>query len=345
MYLLLLLAYLFTLEAFAQVPTLLWEKGYGTTGFDYLMDFQAIPGGYIYCGNSGAANYDATVHHGLEDVWLIGADTAGNILWQKSFGGALTDGSYAIEKTTDGGYIVVGLSHSSNGDVDSICQGQSDVWILKTDSLGNLQWQKSYGGSYRDYLNDVKQTSDGGYVVVGTANSSDGDVVGSHGGGDCWLLKLSSTGVIQWQKSIGSDSDDDGIGIEKTSDGGYIVLGCSAANNGDISGNHGAHDYWIIKLDDLGNLQWEKSYGGSANDLARSFSKTSDGGYIITGYTESNDGDITTLNKGYSDIWIVKIDSLGVIQWQKSYGGSGYDDPTSISQTSDGGYIFSASSS
>jgi hypothetical protein len=216
--------------------------------------------------------------------------------------------------------------------------GKSDAWIVKLDSQGTIQWQRSLGGSNQDAAYSIQITSDGGYIIAGSSYSHDGDVTGNHGKSDAWIVKLDSQGAIQWQKSLGGGNLDEAISIQITSDGGYIIASSSKSNNGDVTGNHGDDDYWIIKLDSQGTLQWQKSLGGSEWDKAYSIQITSDGGYIIAGFSYSHDGDVKG-NHGKYDYWIVKLDSQGTIQWQKSLGGSVEDAARSIQQTSDGGYI------
>ena len=273
------------------------------------------------------------------------------IQWQKSYGGngIYGDAGYSISQTTDGGYIVAGQSDSNDGDVSGN-HGYNDAWVLKLDVNGAIQWQKSLGGSGWDGLSSVEQTSDGGYILTGATDSNDGDVSGNHGGGDVWIIKLDFIGNLLWQKTFGGSGDESANSIHQTLDGGYIVAGQSDSNDGDVSGNHGYNDYWVIKLDVNGLLQWQKSLGGSSiagnqshSEGAGSINQTTDGGYIVSGQSDSNDGDVTG-HHGLYDVWIVKLNSTGIIQWQKSLGGTSMDGARSIKQTSDGGYIIAGGS-
>jgi hypothetical protein len=204
----------------------------------------------------------------------------------------------------------------------------------------SIQWQKCYGGSGTDYPLKVRNDGNGGYVAVGFTFSGNGDVTGFHGGSDFWILKLASNGDIQWQKALGGSGDERGHAIERTVDGGFVVTGCNWSTDGDVTGNHGVWDFWVVKLDSNGNIQWQKSLGGTSYDVARDIKQTFDGGYIVTGATFSNDGDVTGIHGG-GDIWIVKLDSAGNIQWQKTFGGSLGEDGYSVAQTNDG-YILAA---
>ncbi|MDR2352367.1 MAG: T9SS C-terminal target domain-containing protein [Deltaproteobacteria bacterium] len=267
---------------------------------------------------------------------------APNIKWQRSLGGSAKDSAESIQITSDGGYIIAGVSSSNDGDVTGN-HGDDDYWIVKLDPDGNIEWQKSLGGSGKDYARSIRITSDGGYIIAGASSSKDGDVTENHGDNDYWIVKLDPEGNIIWQKSLGGSGEDSANSIHITSDDGYIIAGTSNSNDGDVTENHGNNDYWIVKIDSLGTIQWQKSLGGSESDVANSIRQTSDGGYIIAGRTKSNDGDITG-NHGKNDSWIVKIDSEGAIQWQKSLGGSQFDEANSIRQTSDGGYIIAGES-
>ncbi|HZV11862.1 MAG TPA: hypothetical protein VFA55_01510, partial [Candidatus Kapabacteria bacterium] len=217
---------------------------------------------------------------------------APSIQWEHSFGGSDVDRASSIFQTTDGGYIVAGWSASTNGDVTGN-HGKDDYWIVKLDGNGAIQWEQSFGGSNNDEASCIRQTTDGGYVVAGQSISADGDATGNHGLDDYWIVKLSATGSIQWEKSFGGSASDQALCIQQTTDGGYIAAGYSASNDGDVTGNHGGDDYWIIKLDANGTMQWQKSLGGSGDDQAFSIAQTADSGYIVAGYSASNDGDVT----------------------------------------------------
>jgi uncharacterized delta-60 repeat protein len=234
--------------------------------------------------------------------------------WARSFGGSADDILNApIHQTSDGGYIVAGVTYSFGS-------GGSDFWIMKLNSNGEVDWQKTYGGSGYDEAFSIKQTNDGGYVVAGkTASFGAGDY-------DCWILKLSQTGTIEWQKAYGGTQEDYAISIEQTSDGGYVTAGVTK------SFGAGAEDAWVLKLDSDGNIQWQKVYGGSDSDYVWSIQQTSDGSYIIAGETKSF-GDAT------DNGWILKLSSSGDIEWQRIYGGSDQDSFSTVRQTSDGGYI------
>jgi len=327
-----------------------WQKTLGGSNNDLAYSIaQTMDGGYILAGWSSSVNGDVTGHHGStanDDYWVVKIDETGNLQWQKSLGGLDIDDARSIIQTSDGGYMVVGYSYSNNYDVTD-SHGGGDMWAVKLNNTGAIEWQKSLGGSSYDMALAVQETS-GGYVIAGSTTSNDGDVTGFHGGGwlfgDYWIVKINTDGDILWQKALGGSGEEVAMAIEPTSDGGYIVAGSSNSNDGDVSGNHGDNDYWIVKIDNLGEIEWQKSLGGSNEDTATDVKQTTDGGYIVSGMTKSNDGDVTGNHGGENDYWIVKLDNLGEIEWQKSLGGGGYDFSYGIRQDADGGYVIAGSS-
>ena len=254
------------------------------------------------------------------------------IEWEKSFGGNWEDLASSITQTTDGGYIVAGSSQSDDGDVTGH-HGRLDIydyWIVKLTGMGDIEWQKSLGGSDNDYANSIIPTSDSGYIVAGYSVSADGDVTESRGNLDAWVVKLRSTGEIEWQRSLGGSGEDLANSIAQTTDGGYIIAGLSQSDDGDVTGRHEpsfSPDVWIVKLRSTGEIEWQRLLGGKGWDEAKYIAPTRDGGYIITGFSNSNDGDVIGLhgNYGFRDYWIVKLRSTGEIEWQRVLGGSNKD--------------------
>lgn len=279
------------------------------------------------------------------------------IEWQLSLGGSLVDQvdlgnviSNNMVATLDGGLILAGHSYSNDGDVTGHhgLSGTCDYWVVKLDSTGSLEWQKSLGGSENDIARGIFQTMDGGYIVCGESFSDDGDVTGHHDStnrSDAWVVKLDVIGNIEWEHSYGGSDYDLASHIEQTPDGGYIFTGDSRSSNGDVSINKGSFDFWIVKLDSLGIIEWERSLGGSGGDRSINLCQTLDGGYVAIGTTTSNDSDITfNAHPGFLwDIWIVKLDSAGNKEWDKCYGGNSLEWGYNIRQTADTGFIVCAS--
>lgn len=259
------------------------------------------------------------------------------IQWQKNYGGNNADRAMSTKQTTDGGYIVAGYTLSNNGDVTGY-RGGEDYWVLKLNSAGTIQWKRTFGGSGDDRCYAVQQTADGGYILAGTSNSSDGQVTNAKGGFDMWIVKLNSSGTITWKKNLGGSDDDAAYSIDELATGGYVVAGESKSSTGDIDNNKGGYDYWIIKLSATGNLVWEKNYGGSADESAKSVQECSDGSIIVAGETTSNDYDVTNNNGGY-DFWVLRLRPNGNIRWKNTYGGTANDNAYSITQISNGNFV------
>jgi len=289
-----------------------------------------------------------------------------DILWEKSYGGTHADYLFDAQPTADYGFILAGSSLSNKtGNKDDDNHGDLDFWIWKMKENGELDWQKSIGGSGFDFLQSIKNTKDGGFILAGTSSSSKGFQKKDHckGLADFWVVKLNAAGNEQWQRTIGGNGQDELLCAFQTRDGGYILGGSSSSSPNSISASkldessfatdiysksekcRGSMDYWIVKLDKEGVIQWQKTYGGQYSDVLRSMEQTSDDGYILAGYSNSPvSGDKTEANKGVGDYWVLKINDAGVIQWQKTYGGDGDDQPYVIHQTKDEGYIIGGNS-
>ena len=331
-------------------PAIQWEKSLGGTNYDVAYSIiQTIDGGYIVAGTAESDDGDIMGFHSGEDCWIVKLDNSGSIQWEKSYGDSSGYSiAQSIVQTNDGGYIFAGYTTSQHGEVIGIHPDTvgndtvgyyPDAWIVKIDDTGAIQWAKCYGGSKPDYVYSIQQTFDGGYVFTGYTSSNDGDVSGNQGQENCWVVKLNYTGAIQWSKCYGGTGTDRAFSITQTPDSGYIFTGMAGSSDGDVTGNHGNGDYWVVKLDTGGTMQWEKCYGGGGTDQANSIINTYDGGYAVAGYTGSPNGDATGGGfHGNWDYWVVKLSDTGAIQWQKCYGGSNEDQANSIAQTRDSGY-------
>ncbi len=327
--------------------SLVWQKCFGGTSGDYGQSIQkTMDGNFIIAGSAFSSDGDVTSNHGYYDYWVLKITPTGGIIWQKTYGGSGSEFLHNIRETSDSGFIVTGSSNSTDGDVTGN-HGNYDMWVVRLSPTGSLIWQKSLGGTLEDMGGAAQQTPDGGFIIAGNTASNDGNVSGNHGGDDLWVVKLSSSGSILWQKTLGGSgmedmTDEFGPGsVAVTADSGFIVAGWSNSTDGDVTGNHGSWDFWVVKLSDTGHIQWEKSFGGTADDEATCIEQTADGGYIVGGQTFSNDGDVSG-NHGDYDYWLIKISDTGRLQWQKCLGGTGYspnDCINSVHQTLGGGYI------
>jgi hypothetical protein len=285
---------------------MLWSRTYGGSAEDQGSWVQQTrDGGYIVTGFFGA---------GDTNVYLIKTDSLGDTLWSRSYGGSSWDCPLSGQQTADGGYVVVGYTESFGAG------GYYDVYLIKTDSLGDTLWSRTYGGSGIDYGNFVQQTTDGGYIVVGYTESF-GDVYG-----DVYLVKTDSLGDALWSRTYGGSHYEYGWSVQQTTDGGYIVVG--------HTGSFGptGHNVYLIKTDSLGDTLWTRVYLANYTDYGNSVQQTSDGGYIVAGWTMS-------FGAGGEDVYLIKTDSLGHPLWIRTYGGSSGDFGFSVQQTSDGGYI------
>jgi hypothetical protein len=297
---------LFTQYAYAQVR---FAKTYRGPNNDHASSVQQTSdGGYIVAGRTnsfGAGNYD---------VLLVKTDANGNVQWAKTYGGTSADFAYSVQQTSDGGYILTGYTESFGA-------GGRDIFLIKTDADGNIQWAKTYGGTHWDEARSVQQTSDGGYIVAGYTRS-----FGPVWNGEFFLIKTDADGNVQWAKTYGGLGWDEATSVQQTYDGGYIVAGWT------ISFGAGDYDAFLVKTDENGNVQWAKTYGGTYWDQASSVQQTSDGGYIVAGFTAS-------FGAGAYDLFLIKTDANGDVQWAKTYGGTDWDHASSVQQTSDDGYI------
>jgi hypothetical protein len=356
----------------AQAPLVKqWDKRFGGTGDDRFRAMQqTFDGGYILGGESSSrisgdktqANWD-TLNY-WTDYWVVKIDSLGNKQWDKRFGGDNGDDLTCLQQTLDGGYILGGYSLSGiSGDRTQanwntlIGLTNGDYWVVKIDSLGNKQWDKRFGGGAVDFLQSLQQTTDGGYILGGWSSSGiSGDKTeplrGTFGY-DYWVVKIDSLGNKQWDKTFGGTDVDRLWSLKQTIDGGYILGGSSASGIGADKTQANwdttlqSRDYWIIKIDSLGNKVWDNRYGGTKWDDFSYLQQTSEGGYILAGSSVSDSsGDKTQPNRGTGgDYWIVKINSFGIKQWDKRFGGTGNEDsPSSFTQTDDGGYLVSGTS-
>ncbi|MFT7251770.1 MAG: hypothetical protein ACI9FW_001514 [Flavobacterium sp.] len=321
-----------------------WSKSVGGSDFEEIKSVTATQdGGFVVVGNTKSSDGDITdKRYGLEDIWLSKYDAEGNLLWSKTYGGSQDDLGYSVIENADRTLVVAGYSKSSDGEVQSN-QGMHDFFIFKTDYQGNLIWAKSHGFMSHDHAHKIINTSDGGYFVVGYVDyagigrSSKGVL---HGVGEFYGLKLDANGNKLWDKYFGGTQNDRVFDVVEANDGGFVMVGYSESSNFDVNDNHGSYDYWVVKINAIGDLIWKKSYGGSELDQAYGIVKNLNNTYLITGTSNSMDGDIS-LNKGANDVWVINIDDNGALLWEKSFGGSGFDTSNSIRMISNGNFLIS----
>ncbi|MFN0033530.1 MAG: T9SS type A sorting domain-containing protein, partial [Saprospiraceae bacterium] len=290
-----------------------WNTLLGGSGVDFGSSIaQADDGGFVVLGLSHSPEIANPLNNGTSsDIYVVKLSATGAIQWQKALGGSGQDQGFEIQKVAEGGYVILGRTTSNDGDVSGFLGGLWDSWLVKINDLGEIEWQRTLGGSGSDRASGVLPTNDGGYLVTGSTESQDGDLAGNHGFQDCWVIKLNSTGDIQWQKTLGGSAIDNGSGAVETSDGGYMVCASTASNDEDVETIHGEFDAWLLKLNENGQLQWQKPLGGSRSDYANTIQRTNDNGHVLAGNTRSDDGDVT-INQGQSDFWIIKMGAESV---------------------------------
>jgi len=305
-----IIVFLFVSNTVTAESELQWEKTYGGANNEQGYSVQqTLDGGYIIAGKINSSDSESF------DVLLMKTDEHGIFLWEQTFGDTFDDDfAWFVQQTSDDGYIIVGHIQYSSIDNDT------DIYIIKTDSSGELQWENTYGGKNFDFGGSIQQTSDGGYIIAGCTFSY------SIGSGDVYLIKTDSNGNSQWVKSFGGNDYDTGRSVQQTTDGGYIITGYTSSYG---SGNY---DVYLIKIDSFGELQWEKTFGGNESDYGQFVKQTSDGGFIMTGYTYS-------YGAGSSDVYLIKTNVSGELQWEQTYGGAEIDQGYCVQQATDGGYI------
>jgi hypothetical protein len=282
-----------------------WQKTFGGVRNEEPRSVQATSdGGYVVAGPTNSFGA------GANDMWVLKLDAAGDIQWEKTYGGPKADVAHAIQQTSDGGYIVAGFTMSFGA-------GSRDYFVVKLDSDGAVEWQRSYGGAKDDVIRFVKQVSDGGYIVAGFTHS-----FGTSG--DIMLIKLDPVGNVEWQKRYGGAAFEEVSTILEVS-GGYIVMEQSRSFSKSTNG-------WVFKIDTDGNIIWQKTVGGGNFDELSAAQLTPDGGFIVAGETRS-------FGIVREDFWVLKFDSDGGVEWQMRYGGPLVDEAESIALTDDGGSI------
>ena len=284
-----------------------------------------------------------------DDTTTVDIDTntfLGELEWVRSFGGSGEDTAQSVIQTSDGGYAVLGYTNSTDGDLTEKTLNVNDYWLLKLDVEGNLQWNRTYGGSKDDRGQSVIQTTDGGYAIVGYAMSDDGDGSNNEGFHDNWILRLDASGNILWEKSFGFSGHDHSYDVVQTSDGGFFFSGFLDVTSSGGAGNngkspyltrHGVGEFWGTRLDANGDLIWRRYFGGTNNDRSFGVVEANDGGLVMVGASESDDFDISN-SKGSYDFWVVKVSAKGEMLWEKSFGGTGIDKAYAIVKTQDNGY-------
>jgi hypothetical protein len=341
-------------------------------------------GGYLLSGSTNSEFGLFPGYHGLNDILIVKLDANGDVEWEKALGGSSDDfidlvgpfnRQYTTILTNDGGFVISGQTRSLDGDVIGYhaANGNYDIWVVKLDFSGNIIWQRTLGGTGDEILYSIIKTESEDIVVMGKSESTDGDVVGNHGFSDVWVVKLTATGELLWQRCYGgsyaeeplNDEDDFGSSIHETNDGGLLFVSTTRSNDGDVIGLHDlypsaggtnelifATDIWVVKTNSIGEIVWQKCLGSNSDERSYEVIETSDGGSLVSGLTWSieingvqygSDGDVSGAH-GFFDLWIVKLNDVGEISWQRCLGGSDIEEVNNARQhltiqSADGGYI------
>lgn len=307
----------------------LWDKVIGSTSNDYLMAvWPTSDGGCLLGGYSGGpVSGDKTkAAYGSNDYWVVRLSNNGTKLWDSTYGGTGYEELRYIEPTTDKGFLLVGYTNSvKSGSKKSPGKGAGDVWILKIDSSGRSQWDSTYGGNSDESCYEAHQTKDGGFLIAASSKSpiSGNKTVDSIGSYDIWILKISGTGVVQWDKVYGGKLSEDIFTFVELNDGGFLLAGnsYSLASGNKTLGNRGTVDIWLIRTNVAGNKIWERIIGGNSDEKCNIIRKASDNGFILGGYSYSGTGDRSKFNIGGADFWVIKVDSFGKRMWDERFGG------------------------
>jgi len=276
----------------------------------------------------------------------IGTPPVLNFTETNTYGGSNNDSAQSVVATNDGGYAILGFTQSNDGDITTDKTDESfDYWVVKFSAQNTIEWQHTYGGLNNDRGQTIIQTQDGGYAMIGSSDSNDGDVSGNNGAQDFWLAKLDTQGNLLWQKTFGFQGNDIGISVIQTNDAGYLLTGIldvtasgGQGNTSRLSQRHAGGDYWAVKVDAFGELQWSQYFGGNFTDTPEGIAQTDDNGFIVVGGSDSADTDISS-NIGSYDFWVIRIDENGNLVWEKSFGGQEIDEAKAITKTSDGNYM------
>lgn len=321
-------------------PCLNRQNTLGGSGDDFGdVIIPTLDGGFMICGgtNSDDGDFRVPAANG-SDAFIARYDKSRKLEWTKTVGGTGDDYFNDIVQTFDGGFIAVGYTSSTDGNVTGN-HGNDDVWVVKFSASGDIQWQKCYGGSGFDFGDGVVQNFFGGYTVAGFSNSTDGDVSGVHGDFDAWVIQIGPRGNLISQHCYGGSGFDAAYGIINSGDGNFTFVGVTYSNDGDVSGNHGGADAWVVKSNLSGKIIWQKAVGGSgdegpSNDIVR----TTDGNVVIDGGSPSPDGDINARDTVAS--FMTKLNSsTGDIIWSKSYAKPGERGGFGVFATADGGTV------
>lgn len=333
---------------------ILWSRTYGGSEDDRgTKVITTTDGGFAILGYTESSDGDMTENAGFYDQWIAKLDNQGTIEWQKSYGFLGSDQANDVIQTTDGGFFTSGFldvtasggegndgaqeDTINNSTTRATLHGVGEFWGHKLDANGNLEWRRYFGGTSNDRSYAVVQAPDGGILMTGNSESNDFDISESKGSYDFWAVRLNATGDLLWEKSLGGSQIEIAYAATNTPDGNYIIAGDTRSSDGDVTNFRGSADVWLVKINDQGDLIWQRTLGGSNFESSRAITQIP-GGYAITGASRSADGQVT-INNGQNDFWVATINENGELQKQQSFGGNNQDFGYGITATSQGAII------
>ncbi|HNV72174.1 MAG TPA: hypothetical protein PKO06_20875, partial [Candidatus Ozemobacteraceae bacterium] len=323
-----------------------WSRVYGEGERDVAYSIALTSdGGYVFTGSTEHCTDEDAHYCGSNDLWVVRLTAGGEVLWQKCFGGNHDEVGTGIQQTSDGGFIVVGTTCSSDGEEVGTTLGETDALVLKLDVNGELVWSKRLGGIGDDVGYGVQQTTDSGYVVTGRIDVGPETLGALHGLGDVMIVRLDASGEVVWQQHYGGTDEDIGYGVTQTTDGGFAVIGCTHSSDGDVRGNHGGNDVWALKLAASGTLEFQHCYGGVDEEVGFAIHPLSDGDFIVAGQTHSVNGDLTTRNYRGADLWLLRLDGILNLRWQIPFGSRKTDVGHDVQAMPDGTFLVAGSGS
>lgn len=332
---------LYTQIVFSQPTIVQWERGYGGSYKEEGENIiQKANGNFVICGYTNSNDYDATSNHSISyDLWFVNLNDSGNLVSQKCYGGTFEEKGKSVS-IINNQFLLYGSARSQDYDLAGIhnLAFAEDLWLLRIDSALNISFQKTFGSSSSDEPLKMLGTSQGNYIFLGKIGMTGNDVDTNYGDKDLWVVKTDSAANIIWQTTLGSTYNDEGGDVVETNDGGYLVVGGVGMYSGNVSCAPGSGSIWIIKLDSIGGIIWQKCYSSA---YAKKVIATNDGGFVVAALTFDN-----TISgySGLSDYLLLKLDSLGNQQWAHCYGGSQFDTPSDLIQCSDGGFLVAGTS-
>lgn len=338
-----------------------WERSFGGDGMDVLISLAyTAEGGFVLAGNSTSlkSDFKRETNRGQEDIWVIKLRPDGEEEWQKTIGGSGKDVVSKIIQTPDRGFIIGGSSSSPRVDEGNVKvekrssnYGHLDYWLIKLNSSGGIEWERTYGGSYKDQLESLSLTRDNGYIIGGYSNSPTSEIksenpVGT--GGDYWILKLDEKGNVEWQRTIGGDGDDHLHQIIQTKDNGYVVGGSSSSEyeGAKTKANRNGIDFWVLKLDEFGDIIWQETYDFGEVDVLTSLVESKDGSLMIGGYIQNENyfQKVSSKDEGINDFVLIKVAEDGEELWKTFVGSNGQEVLRKVIITRDGDYVLAGTS-